>query len=371
MKFPINFIDLQSQYQECKHDIDIAIKEVLTTGNFITGNTNDKDKLEQKISDYTDCESVASCSSGTMALVIALRACGIGPGDEVIVPSHTYISTAESISVVGAEPIFVDIDHYYHIDTQQIEHAITNKTKAILFVDIYGQSPAIEQLIEIKKKFNLYLIEDAAQAFGSEYLGVKLGAVKGVDLTCVSFNPVKNLGAVGSAGCVMGSADLIEECKVYRDHGRRDKDKHEKIGYNAKIDNIQAAVLCAKLPYLDNWITNKQKICRQYNTELKNSKGIIKTLAEAPWSKMTYYVYAIQVENRDELKEWLEQQQIYTGIHYRTPCHMFEPYRDSVQHPLPITEQTSSNLISLPCSPYLSDQQQNYVIDKIKEFYVV
>ena len=375
MKLPIEFTDLQSQYQECKHDIDHAIQEVLDTNNFITGNavfgttTGYRDTLEQMIMDYIGCESVASCGSGTMALIIALKACGIGPGDEVIVPSHTFVSTPESIAVVGASPVFVDIDDYYHIDIDKIENAITDKTKAILFVDIYGQSPDINKIIEIKNKHNLYLIEDAAQAFGSDYLGTKLGAVKGVDLACVSFNPVKNLGAVGDAGCVMGRKDLIEECKMYRDHGRRVRFEYEKIGYNTRIDNIQAAVLCAKLPYLDKWMNKKQEICRKYNDAFKDVQGIIKTLPEVPWSKMTFYVYNIQVERRDELMQWLKDQQIYTNIHFRHPCHVFEPYHNGVRHPLPITEQVSKHIVSLPSSQHLDTDQQDYIIQKVKEFY--
>ena len=375
MKLPIQFTDLQSQYQECKHDIDQAIREVLDTNNFITGNavfgttTGYRDTLEQMIMDYIGCESVASCGSGTMALIIALKACGIGPGDEVIVPSHTFVSTAESIAVVGATPVFIDIDDYYHIDIAQIENAITNKTKAILFVDIYGQSPDIDKLVEIKNKHNLYLIEDAAQAFGSDYKGAKLGSVKGVDLACVSFNPVKNLGAIGDAGCVMGRKDLIEDCKMYRDHGRRVRFEYEKIGYNTRIDNIQAAVLCAKLPYLDKWMDKKQEICRNYNNELKDVKGVINILHEVPWGKMTFYVYNIQVEKRDELMQWLKTEGVYTNIHFKHPCHVFEPYKIGVRHPLTKTEQVSANIVSLPSSQHLEEDQQQYVIQKVKEFY--
>ena len=251
----------------------------------------------------------------------------------------------------------------------KIEHAITDKTKAILFVDIYGQSPDINKIIEIKNKHNLYLIEDAAQAFGSDYLGTKLGAVKGVDLACVSFNPVKNLGAIGDAGCVMGRKDLIEECKMYRDHGRRVRFEYEKIGYNTRIDNIQAAVLCAKLPYVDKWMNKKQEICRKYNDAFKDVKGIIKTLPEVPWSKMTFYVYNIQVERRDELMQWLKDQEIYTNIHFRHPCHVFEPYHNGVRQPLPITEQVSKHIVSLPSSQHLDTDQQDYIIQKVKEFY--
>ena len=371
----IGFTNLKAQYQECKEDIDAAVQHVWDTNNFITGNTNFditsgsyRDILEQRLMEYTGAENVAACGSGTTAIHIALKAIGVGPGDEVIVPSHTFVATPEPIALLGADIVFVDIDNYYHANTKHIEGSITEKTKAILFVDIYGQTPDIDKFVYLKERYGLYLIEDMAQAFGAEYKGHKTGAIPGVDLATVSFNPVKNLGAMGDAGAVFGTYDLIEEAKIYRDHGRRERWVYHEIGYNCRIDNVQAAILCAKLPYVDKWMDKKREICRRYNEELKDIPGIIQIAHEVPWGLNTFYVYNIQVEHRDELIGYMDKNGVSTNIHFRYPVHASPAFAKWTKT-LPVTESVAKNIISLPSSQHLTEEQQSYIIENIKEFY--
>jgi len=354
----IPFTDLRSQYQEAKPEIDSGIQQILDTNAFITGPV--VDEFEQKILDYTGAEACASCGSGTTALQIALRACGIGPGDEVITPAHTFVATTEAICNMGAHPVFVDIDEYYHLDVAHAEERITSRTRAILFVDLYGQTPDIDKLKEIARKHNLYLIEDAAQSFGSDYLGTKVGAL--ADITCVSFNPVKNLGAAGDAGCVLGRKDLVALARMYRDHGRQEKFVYEFVGYNARIDNMQAKIVQAKLPYLDKWLDRKGEICRYYSEELKNHYI---TPQETPWSKHTYYVYVLQTDDRDSVRTKLNELGISTNIHYPQPNNIQPAFKD-YNCELPVTDSVCERIFSIPCYHSLSDNQIEYVINSLK-----
>ena len=359
----IPFTDLQSQYNECKKEIDDSIKRVLESSSYITGPI--VEEVEKSLIEYTGAEACATCGSGTTALQIALKACKIGPSDEVITVSHTFVSTPEAIVNVGATPIFVDIDALYHINLDQIEKSINSRTKAILFVDLYGQTPDIDKLKKIASKNNLYLIEDAAQSFGYKYKDKMVGSL--VDITCVSFNPLKNLGAIGDAGCVLGKKDLVDKARMYRDHGRREKFNYEVIGYNARIDNIQAVVIQTKLKKIDAWLDKKRQICRKYTTELD---GIVKCPKEAPWSKHTYYVYVIETPEgtRDSLQEHLKQKGIGTNIHYKFPTHKTKAFKEYTQQ-LKKTEYICKNILSLPCYHTLPVHHQNYIINSIKEFY--
>lgn len=357
----IPFTDLHSQYLEAKASIDSAIQDCINRNSFITG--PDVTHFEKTISEYVGAEDCASTGSGTMALQVALKSIELNPGDEVITVSHTFVSTVEAIINVGATPVMIDIDDYYLIDVDLIEKNISNKTKAILFVDLLGQTPDIEKLKEIANRHNLYLIADAAQSFGAKYKNSRVGSL--VDLTCVSFNPVKNLGAMGDAGCVTGRKDLIERARMYRDHGRNTKFVFETVGYNARIDNIQAAVVLAKLPYLDSWLEKRREICHRYNKELKNIVVIPKTM---PNNEHSFHVYCIETDRRDDLRKFLDDSGIKTNIHYPIPCHM-QPAFEYLNTPvLEKTEQSVSRILSLPCYHSLTNDQQTYIIDKIKEW---
>lgn len=356
----IPFVDLYPQYEELQSEIDLAIRDIITRSDYITGPT--VEKFEQAIIDYTGAEACASIGSGTNALVCALKALDIGPGHQVMTVGHTFVSTTEAIVNVGATPVFVDIDEFYHLDVNKME--LTDTLKAILFVDLYGQTPDIDKILNFAKQFNLKVIEDAAQSFGSEYKGKKVGSV--ADLTCFSFNPVKNLGAMGDAGAVTGKNEYIDKVKMYRDHGRKTKFEYDKVGYNARIDNLQALIVQAKLKKIDEWLEKKRQICRRYTDELHN---IVKCPVEAPWGKHSYYVYVIETPKgtRDKLQKFLKEKGISTNIHYKFPTHRTKAFTDGSR--LSRTEYICKNILSLPCYHTLTKNNQSYIIESIKEFY--
>ena len=363
MKIP--FTDLYSQYKECKSDIDNSIQDIIKRSDYLTGIT--VKKFEDLISKYTGAEDCASTGSGTDALVCALKALGVDEADTVWTVGHTYISTTEAIATVGAKPIFIDIDQYYHLDLEKIKDFNPDCPPAvILFVDLYGQTPDIDKLKKFAKKYQIKLLEDAAQSFGSKYKGKKVGSL--VDLTCFSFNPVKNLGAMGDAGAVTGSKKLIKKVRMFRDHGRKSQFEYEKIGTNARIDNLQAVVVQAKLKKLDQWIKIKRQICHRYSRLLKN---YVKVPKEAPWSYHTYYVYVIETPkgSRDKLKEFLKKKGIDTNIHYRIPTHKTNAYKEHSVENLKITENVCKNVLSLPCYHTLTKSKQDYIIKCVKDFY--
>jgi dTDP-4-amino-4,6-dideoxygalactose transaminase len=364
----IPFVDLYPQYEELQTEIDIAIKDVITRSDFITGPT--VDKFEKSICDYTGAEACASIGSGTNALVCALKALGIGSGDRVMTVGHTFVSTTEAIVNVGATPLFMDIDEFYHLDIEQMRKVTGSKEfaspelKAILFVDLYGQTPDIDKIKVFAQEYNLKVIQDAAQSFGAEYKGKKVGSL--VDMTCFSFNPVKNLGAMGDAGAVTGSKELVDRVMMYRDHGRKTKFEYDTVGYNARIDNLQAVIVQAKLKKLDGWLDKKRQICRRYTEHLSD---IVKCPLEAPWSTHTYYVYVIQTPTgtRDKLQQYLKEKGIATNIHYRFPTHKTKAFNTGVK--LPNTEYACDNILSLPCYHTLPEHHQDYIIKAIKDFY--
>ena len=357
----IPFVDLYPQYEEVQTEIDLAIKDIITRSDFITGPT--VEKFEKAICEYTGAEDCASIGSGTNALVCALKALGIGPDDKVMTVGHTFVSTTEAIVNVGATPYFVDIDEFYHMDIRDME-MFDASLKAILFVDLYGQTPDIDKINEFAKTFDIKVIEDAAQSFGSEYKGKKVGSL--VDLTCFSFNPVKNLGAMGDAGAVTGSKELVDKVRMYRDHGRKTKFEYDTVGYNARIDNLQAVIVQAKLKKIDAWLDKKRHICRRYTEQLDD---IVTCPKEAPWSKHTYYVYVIETPEgtRDKLQQFLKDKGIATNIHYKFPTHKTKAFSTGIE--LPNTEYACDNILSLPCYHTLPAHHQDYIIKAIKDFY--
>jgi dTDP-4-amino-4,6-dideoxygalactose transaminase len=302
--------------------------------------------------------------SGTTALICSLRAAGIGPGDEVITTPHTFVATTEAIVVAGATPVFVDIDPDTHlIDLTKIIPKISKKTRAILFVDIYGQCPDLSILRTICDQYQLIMIEDAAHSLGTTWQGRRVGHQ--ADYTCFSFNPVKNLGAMGDAGCVTGSKQNMDQVRVFRDHGRTSRYEFTKIGYNARIDNMQANIVLAKLPQLTKWIESKQRICQWYDTELG---PLVKTINHQPGVGHGHYVYVIQTPRRNELKSFLESRGIGTNIHYATTTHLQPAYKQWTR-PCPVAERTVNEILSLPCWPSMSDIEIDYVADCVEEFF--
>jgi dTDP-4-amino-4,6-dideoxygalactose transaminase len=356
----IQSTDLKQQYLEAKTEIDAAIARVCSTASYITGPL--VEEFENTFAKFVGAEECAAVGSGTNALMCALMACGIGEGDEVITTPHTFISTSEAIIWQNAIPVFVDIDSNYQIDVNLIEAAITRKTRAILFVDMYGQTPDIARLKDIADRHNLWLIEDAAHSVGSSFNGQPVGSL--VDLTCFSFNPVKNLGAMGDAGALTGRADLIKKAKMYRDHGRKIKWIFDLKGINARIDNMQAGVVAAKIPFLQGWLDGKRKICHRYTSELKD---YVLTPVESEFSHHSFYVYVIQVKNRDAFVDYMKDNGVIVNMHYPsslTEQPIFKPYGGHC----PRAEEACRSIVSLPCYHNLSDSDQTKIINLTKEW---
>ena len=354
----IPYTDLQHQYQELKQDIDAAIFSCLDRNSYVGG--ADTESFEFEISKYTGAESCCATSSGTAALHLAMLSLGLGPGDEVITVSHGFIASTAAIAHVGATPVFVDIDSDYLIDIEKIKLSINKNTRAILFVDMCGQSPDIDAIVDIANQYNLYTIEDAAHSFGAEYKNKKIGSK--CDLVCFSFNPVKNLGSLGDAGALVGKEKYISLAKKYREHGRKTKFTQDLLGFNYRIDNIQAKVLLAKLHHLDGQIQKTNLICERYSQELKD---FVKTPKIKNHNVHSFHVYNIEVDNRDSLKEHLLNKGIATNIHYPVPIHLQEACKKFNFSMLPNTEYVTQRILSLPKYTSLSEKDQDKIIHEI------
>lgn len=360
MKIP--FTNLHQQYQDCRNEIDYAIAETIASSSFITG--LDVTKFENTMAEYVGAEDCASTGSGTMALVCSLKAAGIGPGDEVLTTPHTFVATTEAIVTVGACPVFVDIDPDTHlIDLDLLIQSINTRTRAVLFVDIYGQCPDLDRLRKICDQHQLIMIEDAAHSLGADWQESKIGSQ--ADYTCFSFNPVKNLGAMGDAGCVTGSKINMNRVRVFRDHGRTSRYEFTELGYNARIDNMQSNIVLAKLPHLKNWVAKKREIAKYYDQELQ---GLVKIIQQQPGVNHGYYVYVIQTPVRDALQQHLERQGIGTNVHYATTTHN-QPAFDRWYRSCPVAEQTVQEILSLPSWYSLTSIQLEYVVNTIKKFF--
>jgi dTDP-4-amino-4,6-dideoxygalactose transaminase len=363
MRIPL--VDLKAQYVSIKSEIDAAIQRVVDNTSFILG--KEVTDFEEAFASYVGAKGAIGMASGTAALHLALLACGVGLGDEVITTAHTFIATAEAISHTGARPVFVDIDpQTYNIDPKQVEDAITPRTKAILPVHLYGQPASMESLLDIAQRHNLWLIEDAAQAHGAEYKGQRCGSIG--HLACFSFYPGKNLGAYGDAGAVTGNDEaLLAKVRKLRDHGRTSKYEHDEIGFGERLDALQAAVLGAKLPHLEGWIEARRAHARLYNELLADCDVV--TPYESPEVRHVYHLYVIRTPRRDMMLAHLKSQGIAAGVHYPIPLHWQPAYlkQGYGDVSLPITERVASEVVSLPMYPELSDEQIAYVVQAVKE----
>ena len=365
----IPFVDLKAQYNSIKYEIDEAIQKVLDTTSFIMG--EELRKFEEEFARFCDVKYAIGVANGSDALILALRACGISEGDEVITVPHTFIATTEAISNVGGKVVFVDIDSKtYTIDVSKMEEKITERTKAIIPVHLYGQPADMDPILKIAKKYNLKVIEDAAQAHGAKYKGKKVGSIG--DVACFSFYPGKNLGAYGDAGVVMtNNEEIVKKVKLLRNHGRITKKyEHEIEGYSSRLDNLQAAILQVKLRHLNKWNESRRKNAKKYNELLNNIGGII-TPYEADYAKHVYHLYVIRAEGRDKLREDLKSKGIATGIHYPIPLHLQPAYSylDYKKGDSPVTEKTSQEILSLPMYAELSENQIMEICYWVKNFY--
>ncbi|NLG48789.1 MAG: DegT/DnrJ/EryC1/StrS family aminotransferase [Chloroflexi bacterium] len=363
---PIPLVDLKAQYRSIKQDIDAAVARVLENASYILG--KEVETFEQAFAAYCGTTYAVGVSSGTDALHLALLACGVGPGDEVITTPFTFIATAAAISHVGATPVFVDIDERsYNMDPARIEAAITPRTKAILPVDLYGQPADMDPIMEIARRYDLRVIEDACQAVGARYRGRRAGSLG--DAGCFSFYPAKNLGAAGDGGMLTtNNAEIAERVRNLRDHGRISKYSHGAIGYTYRLDGLQAAILGAKLGHLDGWNDARRAHAQTYN-ELLEGTGVILP-QEAEGCRAIYHVYALRVPRRDELLEYLRAKEIGASIHYPLPVHL-QPAYAALGIPkgsFPIAEACADSELSLPLYPEMTREQIEEVAAAVKEF---
>jgi dTDP-4-amino-4,6-dideoxygalactose transaminase len=357
----IELINLKRQYKNLKDEINQAIEKVLENGQYILG--PEVKALEKEIAEYLGVRYAIGVANGTDALVLSLRALNIGPGDEVITTPFTFFATSEAISQVGATPVFVDIDpDTYNINPDLIEEKITEKTKAIIPVHIFGQPCDMDKIMEIAKKHNLYVIEDACQAIGSEYKGQKVGTFG--DVACFSFFPTKNLGGYGDGGMVVtNNKDLAEKVDILRKHGSKKKYYNEEIGYNSRLDELQAAILRVKLKYLDVWNNQRISAANKYNELLNDLSDAIKTPYKLPEVKHIYHLYCIESKKREFLMEKLKEYGIATGIYYPVPLHLQKAYANLgyKEGDLPVAEEVCRKIFAIPMYPEITDEEINYV----------
>ena len=368
----MKFIDLPAQYKSIKENIDKAIFKTIKNGNFILG--KNVEKLEKKIANFIGVKYAIGVNSGTDALLLSLKALGIKKDDEIITTPFSFIATAEVIANLGAKPVFADIKpETYNIDPFKIEKAITKKTKAIIPVHLYGQMSQMKEVLSIAKKYKLYIIEDAAQAIGAKQKindNWKMAGSIG-HLGCFSFFPTKNLGAFGDAGMVAtNDKKLAEKIKLLRNHGTTKKYCHEILGTSSRLDELQAAIILAKMPFLKSWNQKRIKIAQFYNKNLKNIGDII-TPETAKNNFHIFHQYTICAKYRDKLKKYLKGKNVPTAIHYPAPLHL-QPvfkYLKRKGGDLPESEKISQEVLSLPIYPELSLNEQKLIIKSIKKFF--
>jgi dTDP-4-amino-4,6-dideoxygalactose transaminase len=362
----IPLVDLKAQYASIKPEIDEAIQRVIEHTGFIMG-PEVKD-FESDFAGYIGVAHAVSVASGTSALQLALLACGIGPGDEVITTPHTFFATSEAISQVGAVPVFVDIQpDTYNLDPELIEAAITPRTRAILPVHLYGQPADLRDINEIARRHGLSVIEDAAQAHGATHYGQRVGSIG--DAACFSFFPSKNLGCYGDGGMVTtNDPQIAERVRALRDHGRVGKYEHREVGFGARLDALQAAILGAKLPHLEGWNALRRDAAGRYNRLLAGSQVI--TPAARAYNCHVYYCYVVRTPARDGLLDSLSRQGIQAGIHYPIPLHLQPAYRDMGLGPgsYPASETAAAQVLSLPMYPEITAEQQQVVAGAIRAF---
>ncbi len=365
MKIPI--MNLSLQYEELKRDIDRVMRHIAETSSFILG--KETEKFEGEIAAYCGTKYAVGVNSGTDALILALTALGIKEGDEVITTPFTFVATAEAISRVGAKPVFVDIEpKTYNIDPAKIEKAITKNTKALVPVHLFGNSCDMEPILKIAGKYKLKVIEDTAQAIGAVYKGRKVGSFG--DAGCLSFFPGKNLGAFGDGGMVITNIqDIADKVRILRVHGTVAKYRHSVIGFNSRLDNLQAAILSVKLTKLDEWNEKRRKVAERYGKVLKN---IVTVPCSQKDGKHAYHLYVIRTDanKRDGLVDFLNKNGIEARVYYGLPLHLQECYKalDYKQGDFPEAEKAGCETLALPLFPEFSEKAQDYVIEKIKAF---
>ena len=366
MQIRVPFLDLNAHHAPLRAEFDRAIAEVIDSGAFAGGPF--VEKFEASFAAFNHAQHAIGLGSGTEALWLSLLACGIGAGDEVITVPNTFMATAEAITYCGAQPIFVDVEEStYTMDPAALEKVLTPKTRAIIPVHLFGQPADMDPILDFAREHDLFVIEDAAQAHGAEYKGRRVGTLG--DAGCFSFYPGKNLGAFGEAGAVVtDNSELQEKIRILRDHGQVRKYRHTMVGWNCRMDGIQAAILSVKLKHLESANSRRRAHASQYNQAFEGVEEVA-TPFEAPYAKHVYHIYAIRVQERDEVMWLLKEKGIQCGVHYPVPVHLQKAYQSLGYDTgaLPISEQTALEFISLPMFPELTETQIAMVALGVRE----
>ncbi|MGD1277045.1 MAG: DegT/DnrJ/EryC1/StrS family aminotransferase [Tepidisphaeraceae bacterium] len=363
----VPFVDLSALHASCETEIRQAIDRVIAGGDFILG--QELRDFEAQFAAFCGAACAVGVDSGISSLELALRALGVGPGDEVITVSHTFIATVSSISFTGARPVFVDVSpDTCTMDPSKIEPAITPRTKAILPVHLYGQAADMDSILDIARRHHLLVIEDAAQAHGARYRGQRVGTLG--DAGCFSFYPAKNLGAFGDGGMLLtNNPDLAEKVRMLRNYGQREKYHHVFLAYNRRLDTLQAAILRVKLAHLDAWNAARRAAAAHYDRRLSRLDRLVLPKV-GPQRDHVYHLYVIQHPSRDALAAHLQRNGVSTGLHYPIPVHLQDCYQSLGigRGALPVTESLASRVLSLPMFPTMTPQQIERVCGLIEEF---
>ena len=363
----IQMVDLKRQYLKIKPEIDQAIQEVLNSTQFILGKK--VTDFEKNAAEYLGVKYAIGVANGTDALQIAMMALGIGKDDEVITTPFTFVATTETIVMLGARPVYVDIDPVtFNINPEKIREKITSRTKAILPVHLYGNPSEMDEILRLAKEYNLFVIEDSAQAFGAEYKNRKVCTFG--DVACISFFPSKNLGCYGDGGMVVTNNEEIQQkVRMIASHGSKVRYVHEILGMNSRLDALQAAILNVKLKYIDEWNRKRNEFAKIYTEKLSSIKQV-KTPETRNYVKHIFHQYTIRVENREELQKFLSTKNIPTAIHYPIPLHLQPAFRGFADEgSLPESELAAKQVLSLPMHPDLLEEEIDYITNSIKEFY--
>lgn len=366
-------VDLQTQYQRLKNEIDQAVLSVMASSRFIGG--PEVDSFKNELESYLDVAHVIPCANGTDALQIAMMALGLKPGDEVIVPTFTYVATAEVIALLGLTPVLVDVDEYtFCVDLAQVEAAIGPKTKAIVPVHLYGQCADMEGLMKLVEGTGIHVIEDNAQAIGSDYhfsdgRVVKAGTIG--TFGCTSFFPSKNLGCFGDGGAIFTNDDhLADMARMIASHGQSKQYVHDVVGCNSRLDAMQAAILRVKLPQLDDFISRRVAVADKYDSEFADSERI-STPFRDPRSTHVFHQYTLVLNgvDRDGLRDFLAENEVPSMIYYPIPLHKQKAFANSdANRDFEVTQKLCDSVISLPIHTEMEVEQQNYIIEKVKEY---
>jgi dTDP-4-amino-4,6-dideoxygalactose transaminase len=366
MKIP--FVDLKLQYQSVKSEMDKTISGIIDNTAFIGGKA--LSDFNDNFAKFIDSNHAIGVGNGTDAIIIALKALAISTGDEVIVPANSFIATSEAVTAAGGKVVFVDCHpDTYTIDTSKIEDKVTNRTKVIIPVHLYGQPADMGPILKIAEKYNLKVLEDSAQAHGAKYRNRNIGTIG--DIATFSFYPGKNLGAYGDGGAIVTNNDnLARLCKMYANHGRIDKYNHEFEGINSRLDGLQAAVLNVKLKYIDTWNEQRRNVASLYRKNLSGIENILLP-TELGNTLPVYHLFVIRTKKRDELQQYLKESGISTGVHYPIGLPFLNAYKYLNHKPedFPITYQYQYEILSLPIFPEMTEAMVEYVSQKIKNFF--